>query len=111
MPCKFRKVSSASITTTLLIDHWLILKIAARKHLQDAMAVTCRRQEIMVGEHARCLFKMSEVVSRVPGRELEADRMLTEAENLYCSRMSQPESRLTTLTEDDYDALVFLFWR
>lgn len=90
------------------------------------MVVTSVRKEVMIGEHARCLYKMSEILQQIPGRELEADRYLKEAEELHWQRKGRPEvmstgevelaeqvSRLSTrdLTEDDYDALVFLTWR
>lgn len=93
-----------------------------RKHIEDAMTVTSVRQEIMVGEHARCLYKMSEILYQIPGRELEADQCLRHAEELYRKRVGQPElsteadqADQTALKEGrkeaDYDALVFVHWR
>lgn len=73
----------------------------------------------MVGKHARCLFKISETLYQIPGKELEADRLLKQAEDLYWKRVGKPELKdnaeyeipLREVTEDDYDALVFLLWR
>lgn len=76
----------------------------------------------MAGEHARCLYKMSEILYQVPGRELEADQYLRQAEELYKKRAGQPELKTEDnrvlgvgITEGrkeaDYDALVFVYWR
>ncbi|KAJ8132115.1 hypothetical protein O1611_g1504 [Lasiodiplodia mahajangana] len=56
----------------------------------------------MVGEHARCLYKLSQALSRENGREAEAEGMLQEAESLYFSRATD-QGR--TPTEIDYDGL------
>ncbi|KAH6868976.1 hypothetical protein B0T10DRAFT_596036 [Thelonectria olida] len=41
---------------------------AALKHIQDAMAIPDIRKDIIVGEHARCLFKLSEILYQIPGK-------------------------------------------
>jgi len=79
------------------------------------------RVEFMIGEHARCLFKMSEALYQVPGREAEADRLLKEAEELYWKKVGCLESvdekatnfeiRQRAVTEEEYDSLVFVAWR
>jgi vacuolar-type H+-ATPase subunit H len=86
------------------------------------MVVTSLHKENMMGEHARCLFKMSEALYQVPGKELQADRFLKEAEELYWQRVGEPEhvaeedqaeyeTPLRELKEDDYDNLVYMEWR
>lgn len=79
----------------------------------------------MVGEHARCLYKMSQILHKIPGRRFEADMYLRRAKQLYKKRMEGPElsneaERLIQqiepldgrkLEEADYDALVYVHWR
>ncbi|KAJ0323159.1 hypothetical protein COL5a_008379 [Colletotrichum fioriniae] len=94
----------------------------AAKHLQDAIAITSLRKDIQVGEHARCLYKLSEALYQIPGRELEADRLLKEAEELYWKRVEKPkgvseedhaEYEVPQIhpQEEDYDSLVYMLWR
>ncbi|KAG7048683.1 Tetratricopeptide-like helical [Colletotrichum scovillei] len=94
----------------------------AVKYLQDAMAITSLRKDIQVGEHARCLYKLSEGLYQIPGRELEADRLLKEAEELYWKRVEKPkgvseedhaEYEVPQIhpQEEDYDSLVYMLWR
>lgn len=98
-----------------------------RSHVQDAMKVTGDRQNFMVGQHARCLYKMSEILYQLPGRKLDANRYLRQAEELY-QRRGQPERSSVEADnlldqdgravmmgprwkEADYDALVYVYWR
>ncbi|KAL0776469.1 hypothetical protein CaCOL14_007756 [Colletotrichum acutatum] len=94
----------------------------AMKYLQDAMAITSLRKDIQVGEHARCLYKLSEALYQISGRELEADRLLKEAEELYWKRVEKPkgvseedhaEYEVPQIhpQEEDYDSLVYMLWR
>ncbi|EXF75842.1 hypothetical protein CFIO01_07877 [Colletotrichum fioriniae PJ7] len=94
----------------------------AAKYLQDAMAITSLRKDIQVGEHARCLYKLSEALYQIPGRELEADGLLKEAEELYWKRVEKPkgvseedhaEYEVPQIhpQEEDYDSLVYMLWR
>lgn len=86
------------------------------------MTVTSIHKETMVGEHARCLFKMSEALYQVPGREVDADKLLKEAEDMYWKRVGRPKTTGDSrggvegqedrpVAEVDYDSLVFLLWR
>jgi len=43
-----------------------------RKHITDAMVVTYIHKDYMVGEHARCLYKLSQASYQDVGKELEA---------------------------------------
>ncbi|KAF5000627.1 hypothetical protein FDECE_11164 [Fusarium decemcellulare] len=81
---------------------------AAIKHITDALVVTNIHKNYMVGEHARCLYKLSQAYYQDVNKEIEAEAMLKEAENLYFSRK---EDRTKTPTERDYDQLVHLRWR
>ncbi|KAK1506881.1 hypothetical protein CTAM01_03213 [Colletotrichum tamarilloi] len=94
----------------------------AVKYLQDAMAITSLRKDIQVGEHARCLHKLSEALYQLSGRELEADRLLKDAEELYWKRIEKPrgvseedhaEYEVPQIhpQEEDYDSLVYMLWR
>ncbi|KAI3544432.1 hypothetical protein CSPX01_05557 [Colletotrichum filicis] len=94
----------------------------AVKYLQDAMAITSLRKDIQVGEHARCLHKLSEALYQISGRELEADRLLKDAEELYWKRIEKPrgvseedhaEYEVPQIhpQEEDYDCLVYMLWR
>ncbi|KAH8714838.1 P-loop containing nucleoside triphosphate hydrolase protein [Phaeosphaeriaceae sp. PMI808] len=80
----------------------------AVKYFMDAMAVTYIHKEHMVGEHARCLYKLSQALHQLGGRELEADNMLQDAEGLYFTRS---ENQGKAPTEEDYDRLVYVLWR
>ncbi|UQC89508.1 uncharacterized protein CLUP02_15039 [Colletotrichum lupini] len=94
----------------------------AVKYLQDAMAITSLRKDIQVGEHARCLHKLSEALYQISGRELEADRLLKDAEELYWKRIEKlrgvseedhAEYEVPQIhpQEEDYDSLVYMLWR
>ncbi|CAM1508596.1 Fc.00g054440.m01.CDS01 [Cosmosporella sp. VM-42] len=74
----------------------------------DALVVTGIHKKYMVGEHARCLYKLSQAFYQDIGKELEAETVLQEAEGLYFTR-SEDQGR--TPTEGDYDRLVHLRWR
>ncbi len=79
-----------------------------RKHIGDALVVTGIHKKYMVGEHARCLYKLSQAFYQDIGKELEAETILQEAEGLYFTR-SEDQGRAPT--EEDYDRLVHLRWR
>ncbi|RSL84309.1 hypothetical protein CEP51_004011 [Fusarium floridanum] len=81
---------------------------AAIKHITDALVVTNIHKNYMVGEHARCLYKLSQAFYQDVGKEMEAETMLQEAETLYFSRRG---GRKGAPTEQDYDGLVHLRWR
>ncbi|KAK1531177.1 hypothetical protein CPAR01_10826 [Colletotrichum paranaense] len=94
----------------------------AVKYLQDAMAITSLRKDIQVGEHARCLHKLSEALYQISGRELEADRLLKDAEELYWKRIEKArgvseedhaEYEVPQIhpQAEDYDSLVYMLWR
>lgn len=109
LPCEFtsgpRGQRGWSICSFSLADTFLLPR---RKHITDALVVTNIHKSYMVGEHARCLYKLSQALYQDDGKDLEADMMLQEAESLYFSR-SEDQGR--TPAEDDYDGLVYLHWR
>lgn len=78
------------------------------KHITDAMVITNLHKEDMVGEHARCLYKLSQALYQDESRETEAEALLHEAEALYFSRS---DDFCRSPTEKEYDALVHLRWR
>lgn len=80
-----------------------------RKHFRDAMVITNLHRADMVGEHARCLYKLSQALYGEDGKEDEAEALLQEAEALYFSRAEKNQGK--TPTEKDYDGLVQLRWR
>lgn len=81
---------------------------AAIKHLRDAKVVTERRKAIMVAEHARCIFKLSEALYQEPRNEDEALQLREEAERLL--RIRDPTAKDSGL-ERTYDDLVSILWR
>ncbi|KAK3379097.1 hypothetical protein B0T24DRAFT_610704 [Lasiosphaeria ovina] len=81
---------------------------AAIKHLHDAMIVTLIHKEYMAGEHARCLYKLSQALFQEPGREAESRQLLREAEELYFSLAGDANQNPS---EEDYDSLVYCLWR
>ncbi|KXH65594.1 hypothetical protein CSAL01_03236 [Colletotrichum salicis] len=94
----------------------------AVKYLQDAMAITTLRKDVQAGEHVRSLYKLSEALYQILGRELEADRLLKEAEELYWKRVEEAkavseedhgEYEVPQMhpQEQDYDSLVYMLWR
>lgn len=66
---------------------------------------------------------MSEILHQIPGRESEAEQFLGDAEELYWKRVNRPEldevkgtgssTKLPSggVKEDDYDALIIVYWR
>jgi hypothetical protein len=72
------------------------------------MVVTNIHKDYMVGEHARCLYKLSQALYQDGEKELEADLLLQEAESLYFTRA---ENQGKTPTEEDYNQLVYILWR
>ncbi|KAF2228145.1 hypothetical protein BDZ85DRAFT_12299 [Elsinoe ampelina] len=81
---------------------------AAVKHLRDALVVTELRKSVLVGEHARVLFKLSEALDRMRGKGPEAARLRIQAEAMATKlRPSVGAARI----EADFDALVGCMWR
>ena len=52
------------------------------KHLQDAMVVTAMRKDSRKAEHARCVFKLSEMLQQEPSEEEETAMLQHETEHL-----------------------------
>ncbi|KAH8587882.1 hypothetical protein B0O99DRAFT_694027 [Bisporella sp. PMI_857] len=81
---------------------------AAAKHPRDSLAVTEIQEATLIAEHARCIFKLSEVLEQDPRGELEARSLREEAESLLLVR--NPSA--TILGSDNaYDSLVNILWR
>ncbi len=72
------------------------------------MIITFIHRDRMVGEHARCLYKLSQALYQDGGKEAKADEMLQEAEDLYFARA---DNLGRSPTEDEYDQLVYVLWR
>jgi hypothetical protein len=80
-----------------------------RNHLQEAKAISSIHKNTHPAKYARSLFKLSDALRQVPGREPEADRQLREAEDLYFQITGKPRS--TTVKEEDFDALIHISQR
>lgn len=72
------------------------------------MLATGVHKEYMIGEHARCLYKMSQALAQEPGGEVEARQFLDDAVEMYSARVRDGN---TNPTEEDYDKLVYCIWR
>lgn len=93
------------------------------KHLQEAKVISSIHKNTYPAKYARCLFKLSEALRQVPGREAEAEQQLKEAKDLYFqiigkTRMTTMErSKGTSLTdsdrvkEEDFNALIHISQR
>jgi hypothetical protein len=79
------------------------------KHLQEAKIISSIHKNTHPAKYARCLFKLSEALRQVPGREVEANQQLREAEGLYCQITGKPPS--TTGEEEYFDALIHISQR
>lgn len=80
------------------------------KHLQEAKVISLIHKDMHPAKYARCLFKLSEALRRVPGREAEADRQLKEAKDLYFEIVGT--MRATEVpTVEDFDALIHISQR
>ncbi len=78
------------------------------KYLRDALVITRMRKKILVAEHARCLFKLSKALKRVPGGEVEGRQIREEAEHLLLLR--DPACTASGF-ESTNDSLVITNWR
>ncbi|KAE8374544.1 hypothetical protein BDV26DRAFT_284216 [Aspergillus bertholletiae] len=68
---------------------------AALKHFKEARAISSIHKATHPAKYARCLFKLSEALRQVPGREADADKRLKEAKDLYFQIIGQ--TRVTTM--------------
>lgn len=78
------------------------------EYLREALAVTDKRKDILVAEHARVLFKLSEALEQESGGGDEAREKREEAEGLIRKRF--PDAGDVT-KESTYDDLIFIDWR
>lgn len=92
-------------------------------HLQEAKVISSIHKDTHPAKYARCLFKLSEALRQVPGREAEADQHLEEANELYFRIIGK--LRTTTLerskecaltdsnriVEEDFNALIHISQR
>ncbi|KAG8629357.1 hypothetical protein KVT40_003222 [Elsinoe batatas] len=81
---------------------------ASIKHLRDALVVTSKRKDILVPEHARVLFKLSEALEQEKGEERQAQSLREEAERMLRQRV--PDTKDAGRIET-YDNLVGVMWR
>jgi hypothetical protein len=66
---------------------------------------------VLIGDYARVLYKLSEVLASSDGDKLEADSMRSEARSILLAR-----KEVSTVSEIDdgeksYDSLVYILWR
>lgn len=78
------------------------------KYLREALTVTEKRKHILVAEHARVLFKLSEALEQESGGGDQAREKREEAEGLIRKRF--PNAGDLT-KESTYDDLIFIDWR
>jgi len=62
----------------------------------------------MISEHARCLYKLSQALYQDEGKEVKADEILREAEELY---FTKAENLGRSPTEAEYDQLIYVLRR
>lgn len=93
------------------------------KHLQEAKVISFIHKNTHPAKYARCLFKLSETLRQVPGRETEADQRLQEARDLYFQTTGKTRtatmerskdnsfSHSDQVKEDDFNALIHISQR
>ncbi|KAK0100616.1 hypothetical protein ONS95_007071 [Cadophora gregata] len=81
---------------------------SAVRYLRDALAITQMRTHLMMAEHARVLFKLSEALEQELRHEEEAQALLEEAERLL--RLRNPNAG-NPGSEGTYDSLILIEWR
>ncbi|KAM5347078.1 hypothetical protein ACJ41O_010083 [Fusarium nematophilum] len=74
---------------------------AALNHLQEAKVISSIHKDTHPAKYARCLFKLSEALRQVPGRETEAGQRLKEAKDLYSQIIGKTRTATAERLEDD----------
>lgn len=89
----------------------------SRKHLQEALVIVKLKEETMVGDYARVLHKLSGLLKKSPGLEVEGAEKAAVASRIRkrMSGISELSMELSGgLGQDDeerYDELVYILWR
>ncbi len=81
--CKFGQAENYECIVKSRPILTMIFLFLFSKHLQEAKVISSIHKDTHPAKYARCLFKLSEALRQVPGREAEADQQLKEAKHLY----------------------------
>src|SRR4051812_40787146 len=106
--CKLGQAENGECIVIRLYANYDISSLFS-KHLQEAKTISSIHKNTHPAKYARCLFKLSNALRQVRGREAEADQRLREAEDLYSNITDKPRS--TTVMEEDFDALIHISQR
>lgn len=79
-----------------------------RKRLRASIEVTSKYREYMPAEHARSLFKLSEALLQIHGKDEEAQHLRHQA-GVYLERKTADVTGFET--EACYDVFIPIFWR
>jgi len=116
--CKFGRAEYEECTVLTMIFLFIF-----SKHLQEAKVISSIHKDIHPAKYARCLFKLSEAVRLVPGREAEAEQHLKNAKDLYLQIIGKSQATTTErskndsltqsdqVTEKDFDSLIHISQR
>ncbi|KAJ6780996.1 hypothetical protein PWT90_09037 [Aphanocladium album] len=85
--------------------------VSAIKHLRESLVIAKLHQNVLVGDYARVLHKLSVIMRRQPGHEEEADAWREEAEALARVSLGLQEGACVADDEQTYDKLVYILWR
>ena len=86
-----------------------------REYLENARVVTDMHKDTMIGEHARYLFKLSQLQREESEPGSEPDTTLERAVQAYRAYYARPGVRTSNFVEhpeeEDFDNLVYCLWR
>lgn len=121
--CKFGRAENDECTVKSRPILTMIFLFFFSKHFQEAKVISSIHKDTHPAKYARCLFKLSEALRHVPGREAEADQRLKEAKDLHFQiigktrRVTMERSKDNSYThsgqvkEEDFDALIHISQR
>lgn len=89
----------------------MIADTRRRKHLQESLVIAKLHQNVLVGDYARVLHKLSVVLRLQPGHEAETEAWREEAEAIARVRLGLQEGDYIANHEQTYDKLVYILWR
>ncbi len=81
------------------------------KHLRESLIIAQLHREVLTGDYARVLHKLSVVLGSQPGNETEAVSKKKEARDIAVSRNIAGQDAKIGDEERAYDDLVYILWR
>lgn len=95
----------------LMWNHKALTSGPGRKHLQEALVIAKLHQDVLTGDYARVLYKLSVVLGSDTGNHAESTAHLQEAQAIALSRQSHGTEFPLRQDEITYDRLVYILWR